>query len=463
MTNRTDFPQRVLAFADEYGMLPQGTRVLCALSGGADSMSLLTCLLALAKERNLTVLAAHYNHRLRGAESQRDEAFVSDWCKRRGVPLTIGAGDVAAEAAYTGKGVEETARRLRYAFLEETAQAVKADCIATAHNADDNAETVLLHLVRGTGLDGLTGIPPVRGILIRPLLVCTRQEIEDYLQREQVPHVEDSTNADPAYARNRIRREVLPVLKSLNPAFVQTLSANLSHLRSDRDFLWQEGEALSRTAVSTPEGLAISASLLVAAPRPVAIRAVRQILARLGRWQSAAVHLERILSLRAGGELPLPEGLTVRREYDTLLFAPTPTGDLPPFSPICLQGPGRYRLENGWEITVEEALCPPQPEQSKTLCHLQKGPFPLLLRPRKTGDRLQLPGRRAKTLKKWYIEERIPRRLRETLPVLTRGETLLAAAELGPEAACLAQPGEPCLRIHFLPPEQQRKEPTHHV
>ena len=210
MKNPIDLAAQAAAFADKYNMLPQGSTVLCALSGGADSMALLSVLEALAKPRSLTLHAAHFNHQLRGEESQRDEDFVVQWCQKRGIPLVVGRGDVAQEAQEQGKGVEETARAMRYGFLTATAQELGADKIATAHNADDNAETLLLHLARGTGLDGLTGIPPVRGILIRPLLATPRIDIAVYLAQEEIPHVEDSSNQDTVYARNRLRQEVMP-------------------------------------------------------------------------------------------------------------------------------------------------------------------------------------------------------------------------------------------------------------
>ena len=244
MKNPIDLAAEAAAFADQYQMLPQGSTVLCAVSGGKDSMALLSVLQTLAPERNLMIHAAHFNHQLRGEESQRDEDFVSKWCADHNIPLTIGSGDVAQAAQEQGKGIEETARAMRYGFLTETAQEVGAEKIATAHNADDNAETVLLHLVRGTGLDGLGGIPPRRGALIRPLLGCTRAEIEAYLAAEGIPHVEDSSNADPTYARNRIRRDVMPVLRDLNPAFAATLAAALPHLRADRAYLDDKAAAL---------------------------------------------------------------------------------------------------------------------------------------------------------------------------------------------------------------------------
>ena len=225
MKNPIDLAAQAAAFADKYNMLPQGSTVLCALSGGADSMALLSVLEALAKPRSLTLHAAHFNHQLRGEESRRDEAFVrrfvAQWCgpaqvdghELPGVPLYVGRGDVAAQAGELGRGLEETAREMRYAFLRETAAELGGALIATAHTADDNGETILLHLLRGSGLRGLTGIRPVGEGLIRPMLTTTRAQVEEYLRLYGLPHVEDSSNQDTVYARNRLRQEVMPVLR----------------------------------------------------------------------------------------------------------------------------------------------------------------------------------------------------------------------------------------------------------
>ena len=239
--------------AMEYDMLPRGGRVLCAVSGGADSVYLLHRLWLLRDTLGFTLVAAHYNHCLRGAESDRDEAFVRDfaarWCGPQriagpegeytlpAVELAVGRGDVAGEAARQGRGLEETARDMRYAFLRQTAQRLGCDRIATAHTADDNAETLLLHLIRGTGLQGMAGIAPRRGDLVRPMLTTTRREVEDYLGLYRLPHVEDSSNADERFTRNRIRRQVMPLLEELNPGFVRRMADTTRYLRADNDFL----------------------------------------------------------------------------------------------------------------------------------------------------------------------------------------------------------------------------------
>lgn len=438
-------PAAVLAWADRYEMLPAGSVVLCALSGGTDSMALLGCLTALTRVRPMTLLCAHYNHGLRGEESRRDEDFVRDWCAAQGLSLFVGRGDVAQAAQTTGQSIEETARTLRYAFLQQTAQKTHATAIATAHNADDNAETVLLHLVRGTGLDGLTGIPPRRGKLIRPLLPFPRTELAAYLAQTGIPHVEDSSNTDVTYARNRLRQEVMPVLRALNPGFATRLTENLNHLRADRAFLEDLAQPVVRQAEKTPDGLTLSAQALCDLPRPVAIRAVKGLLARLDRHQISAVHLEALLALaqqeKPSAQLHLPQGLLARRDYDRLTLTLSPAAPPKPVPRTTIPGPGTYTVGR-WTLTVTQAVCPSAPCQTPYTWYLGPLHFPLTARPRETGDALHLPGRVRKSLKKWYIETKTPRAVRDALPVLTDRCGLLAAAGLGVEASRMAQAGE---------------------
>ena len=190
--------------------IAHGARVLCAVSGGVDSMYLLYRMAELAAQRGFVVGCAHFNHGLRGAESDRDEAFVRAQCEKLGVPFYAGRGDVTS---VRGMGTEAAARELRYAFLTQCAAEHGYDWIATAHTADDNAETLLLNLARGCGLRGLTGIPPQRGKYLRPMLDTTRAQAEAYLTAHAIPHVEDSTNASDAYARNRVRHHAVPALE----------------------------------------------------------------------------------------------------------------------------------------------------------------------------------------------------------------------------------------------------------
>ena len=206
--------------------MEQGDRVICAISGGADSVALLWCLYLLREQLDLKLSAAHLNHGLRGEESDRDEDFVRQLCAGYQIPLTVGRTQVQAQ----GRGLEDAARRARYTFLESLDPAAK---IATAHTADDNAETVLLHLIRGAGLRGLGGIAPARGRVIRPMLGVTRQEVEAFLEHWNLPHVEDSSNGQPDFLRNRVRSRIMPLLRQENPRFARRSSETALPLRRD--------------------------------------------------------------------------------------------------------------------------------------------------------------------------------------------------------------------------------------
>ena len=208
---------KVLSWMREQRMTAPGDTVICAVSGGADSVCMLHVLLSLRTALGITVEAVHFNHHLRGAESDRDEAFVRALCAKLDVALHIGNGDVRARATKRHESVEEAARALRYAFF-----ASLPGLIATAHTQDDNLETVLLNLTRGTGLAGLCGIPPKRKSFIRPMLAVSRTEIEAYLEQNGLSHVTDSTNFLPDARRNRLRQSVIPLLKAENPSLCET-------------------------------------------------------------------------------------------------------------------------------------------------------------------------------------------------------------------------------------------------
>ena len=424
--------------ATEYDMLPRGGTVLCAVSGGADSVYLLHRLWLLRDILGFTLVAAHYNHCLRGAESERDEAFVRDfvakWCGPQrfdgphgahtlpAVELVVGRGDVAGEAARQGRGLEETARDMRYAFLRDTARRLGCDRIATAHTADDNAETLLLHLIRGTGLQGLAGIAPRRGDLVRPMLTTTRREVEEYTRYLRVPHVEDSSNSDERFTRNRIRRQVVPLLEELNPGFVRRMADTTRYLRSDNDFLNAQAAQVCAHARWAEDDLVIEARYLADAPAAIAPRAARRLLEMMGDGDTdcSAAHLEAIVDLCRGDDPSavafLPGGRLAQRVYGELLLT-TRDDPRPPFEPVT-----PVRGENpipgtDWKLVLEE------------------DPWPgLVIRPRRQGDELTRPGRKSRTVKKLMIDEKIPRRDRERVPVAADGDGVIAVAGLGGNA-----------------------------
>lgn len=459
--------EQVLQFADANQMFPNGGLILCAVSGGIDSICLLHLLWTLAARKSFSLAAAHYNHQLRGAESQRDQEFVESWCRKRSIPLTTGSGPVAQTAQAQGRGIEETARRLRYAFLQKTAQELGADRIATAHTADDNAETLLLHLIRGAGLQGLSGIPPRRENIIRPLLGCTRRQVEDYCTAHGLTHVEDSSNGDPGYTRNFLRLQVMPLLRQMNPKAVETISAAAGRLREDHLFLdglaEQQAETLGQLQGKT---LRISAKELAALPPVLQVRAVRKLLERAGGGTDCTSRrLEDVIHLcqtdNPSARLDLP-GLTARREYEALIFSPShpspqpeqliPTDSGHPFIPhlppvcVCLGGTTCF---GDWLLHCRRLCRPPLGQEPPGAIYLDWGGLvgDPILRSRQTGDQIKLPGRPTKKIKKLMIDAKVPNSLRAWLPVLADGAGVLALAGFGPEERRQAQPGQMALEI----------------
>ena len=446
----------VETFIQEQDLIPPGSTVLCAVSGGADSIAMLHILYRLRDRLGFSLAAAHYNHNLRGAESDRDQRFVEQFVRlccgehRRidgtilpAVRLYLGSGDVAGQARLRGAGIEETARDMRYAFLRRAAAEAGGDLIATAHTASDNVETILFHLARGSGLRGLGGILPRREEIIRPLLTVTRREVEDYLFHHCLPHMEDSSNFNDDYTRNRIRHQVLPVLEEISPGFLARMADTAALLRADEACLTGLARELADQAVPERGGLSIEAKAIAAAPDPIASRALRLLLGRLwgGDQNCSAVHLNALLRLCRGddpsGEVHLPHSTNARRVYELLLFTPRlgpiplEEGPLPlpgtldcgPWRVSCAQEDYRGQPQGPWDFWLDREAAPA-----------------LRMRARSTGDRLTPPGRLGKTVKKWMIEEKISRFRREVLPVFDCGGRPAAVAGLGPDRAFV--PGE---------------------
>lgn len=425
-----------------FGLIPPGSGVLCALSGGADSMYLLCRLLEGRERFGWTVCAAHFNHGLRAA-AQRDQDFVRDWCGRQNVPFYACHDNVAEYARREGLSVEEAGRVLRYRFLEDAARREGLELIATGHHAGDNAETVLMNLIRGCGLNGLTGIPERRGNIVRPMLEVSRPEIEGYLTARGIPHVEDETNTDPTYTRNKVRHQLLPLLEELNPRAAAHIAAAARRLGEDEALLAAQAAPLVEEALDIPDGLALPVRVLRDSPRPLALRCCAGALDRAG-LRGGAVHLEKILELALGeapsAQLHIPGG-SVRRQYELMVFSTS--SDPGPLQALALET--GEQSWGDWTVTCAPAVCPAKAYVSPWEFYLRPGEY--LIRPRREGDRITLGKRPVKTVKKLMIEGRVPAHRRDLVPVLAAGEQAAALGGFGPDRAHLAPPGEPALHI----------------
>ncbi|MCL1829436.1 MAG: tRNA lysidine(34) synthetase TilS [Oscillospiraceae bacterium] len=431
-------------FADKYDMLPPGCRVLCAVSGGKDSMCLLHFLFFRSKERGFEVFCAHFNHLLRGSESDADERFVRDYCAENKIGFYCGSGDVKTYAAENGLSVEEAARELRYDFLEKTAVEINADRIAAAHNADDNAETVLINLTRGTGLRGLCGIPPVRGKIIRPLLWATGARIEEYLSENGVPHIEDKTNRSEIYIRNKIRSRVVPVLKEINPAFAENVFRSSELLREDEGFISSEAEDFINKNLKENS---LPAAELKSLPRAVSARVLRQAV----KAQPAAERIEALYAL-CGGDGPSStaeiNGVCVRREYSRLVFGAPPqtvlsASELKPGDTLILP-------EAGFEILCRKTDDCPEFNNSLNIFFFQSESVcgKISVRCRRGGDEIRILGRNCtKSLKKLFSDAKIPRAKRESIPVIADEVKVLAVYGFGQDEKSAAKPGTGAIKV----------------
>lgn len=442
---------KVRIIVQDYNMISPGETVLVAVSGGADSMCLLHLLWHMGEKSCFRVEAATFDHQIR-AQGAEDAAFVAHWCEGHGIPCHKGCANVPEQARRQKAGLEETARALRYAFLQETAKNIGASKIATAHNANDNAETMLLHLVRGTGLKGLGGIPPVRDNLIRPLLTAERSEIEEYLTMFGIPHVEDATNGDIQYDRNYIRHQVLPLLRAKNPGLLAGLGRSARSLRADSLYLEAKASEITDQAVREGTSLSLPAELLLALPEALSSRVIQQLAERLQPETVLSDACRRSVlglcrSQRPSAECLLTGNLKARREYDRLVLAMEP--ETAGFLPVTL-APGEQTIICGRVISCERAVCPDGKFNQPQEFYL-KPCGTLLLRPRKTGDTITLPARNRKSVKKLLSDSKVPRHCREQIAVFEANGSVAALDGFGADVRFLPKPGDTCWKITSSP------------
>lgn len=504
----------LLSAAEEYGMLQRGDKVLIALSGGADSTALTVLLNEQRDAFGISLHVAHLNHCLRGEESDRDEKYVRELCESLGLQLTVKRSNVSEAASASRTGIEETARRIRYSFLEETAEIYNCTKIATAHNLNDNAETFIINAVRGAGLRGLAGIPPIRGSIIRPLIFSSREAIEKFLNERGIRYVIDSTNTDTKFIRNKVRHDILPLLCGINPSFIENIADITKLIHSDADYLDDIAESVLFERGEEPS---ISRNTLCELPEGIAGRVIRLMHAAAFRRNEpestppelSLKHTIAVLKLASGssasGEIYLPGRIVAYCRYNELAMRKVGGGALNDSSGAVSNMPGdnvhgstcsgsdspeAIALNIGltrfgrWTITAEvvstdavDAVTATSEgivsndNSEKCICNsqifdiystkitdiidtvylkyvlIEEG---LVVRGYKTGDSLSPEGHSwTKTLKKLYIDMKIPRHMRADRPVIATNESVCAVPGYRADRKHAAKPGQQALKLIF--------------
>ena len=418
-------------------MISEGDFVLVAVSGGPDSVCLLHLLHQLKEELRIHLVVAHFDHGLRPAEDESETAFVHGLAQSLNLPFETAKGRLLDKKAPGSR--EEVARNARYAFLERVRKKHNAQKIALGHNLNDQAETILMRLLRGSGPSGLTGIPPSRDRwIIRPLIAIERAEIEKYLKARNLFSVTDSSNLKTDYFRNKIRLEMMPLFEQYQPQIVQLLGRTAEILRCEDEYLAHIAESWLNRNMKTAAHHSFRVPITPFSALPVALRRrvirtaiekVKTDLRRIG-WD----HVEAIRRL-ADAEKPqasqnLPGRLTVRRTYDHLIFAALENRKPRPFH-YTLDGPGTYAIkEIGRRLSIEEIRNRKglRLRGSKWTAYLDadKLCFPLILRTFKTGDRFIPFGMKGrKKLKDFFVDLKVPLEQRCSTPILCWDDTLV--------------------------------------
>ena len=474
----------ILRTSKEHNMLPGSGVVVVAVSGGADSVCLLEALLEISLGAGFELVVAHYNHQLRGEESERDEDFVKEHCKNRGLELFTGRGDVTSYSKTHGLSVEEAARELRYAFLYETALLVGAKHVATAHTSDDNAETLIMNLIRGTGMAGMSGIPPIRELVrvrqqaadfsanppassasvnpimvVRPMLNVSKKEVLRFLHDRNINYVEDTSNSLDIYTRNRIRHQVVPLFEEINPRFAEAAAGLAFLARSDEEYLSKLAQDYIRDFCSNQGTVAGELAKL---PISVSGRVIRQLYGE----NLSQTHVNSVLELclrdKPSGSVSLPRGRAYR-EYERIIFAKGDGVDVregfPTINPkdgdnAEIPGTGlKYSCkildyndiigENATSVKINKSVTSFL-FKSTEICGK------MTIRSRCAGDKIRLFGHNGtKTLKKLFIERHIPSFRRNLIPIIADDVGVLAVFGLGIGDRAVPNPGDRVFLIDF--------------
>ena len=443
--NKQPLDQRVVGFIQERGLVVKGQTLLVAVSGGQDSVCLLHVLHQLQSELGIKLHVAHLDHQLRGKESTGDARYVAGLAKRLGIPATIEKRDVSSYQKEHGLSLEEAAREVRYNFLAEVAGAIGADRVAVGHTLDDHVETILLHLIRGTGTRGLRGLQPVTRwraaekelIVVRPLLEVRRDETAGYCAGHHLRPCQDVTNLSLTPLRNRVRLELLPLLKSYNPQVIEALQRTAHIAGDDIDYLEKEAMRLW-PGVTNKQGNTVVLDKKALLRLPASMRryllrlAIENVAGNLKDVEARHIEeLMQVLDKSAGKQISLPYALFFTIDYDRYLLGKEPSG-MSPFPVFegehLIKTPGTTVIP-GW--TIKASIIQPDAltkGDNKFIAHFdyEKIGDTLTVRSRQRGDRFQPLGMQAtKKIGQFMIDARIPHDWRDRIPIVISGDGVL--------------------------------------
>jgi len=430
-------PGKIKKTIQKYRMLEPGDRVVVGVSGGPDSIMLCHVLHRLRGSYNLDLTVAHLNHGVRGAEAARDARFVERFAHGLGLPCVVQEADVPAFCRENSRSFQEGAREVRYRFLEEVRNRCRANKIALGHNADDQAETLMLWLLRGSGLKGLGGMPPVRdGVIIRPLIETTREEIEAYLRNREIDFVTDSSNLKGEYVRNRLRREIFPLLKKdFNPQLVKTLVTTASIISMENEYLDKIAHKKLKTVLASQNenGAVVDCDRFAALPPVIQLRCLRAILAGLkgNLMRISAAHLYDLMGIMAGAEshktLKLPDGIRAEKSYRFLTLTTGLAAITSPFSYHFEAMPEQVVIpEIGKRMTftlLRRRGMAPERNPAVACLDADGVRMPLTVRSAKPGDFFQPLGMGGKKkIQDLFTDAKVPGAERRRIPLVLFGD-----------------------------------------
>lgn len=419
------FEKKLSLYIEKHGLIDAGDKVLVALSGGSDSVCLIKALCELKSRYKIAIVASHVNHMIRGDEAERDERFCADLCKKLGIELEVKRVDVPKIAKEEKKSLELAAREVRYEFFDELCEKHGINKVATAHNKNDNAETVLMNFMRGSGIAGLCGIDVKRKNIIRPLLCMDKKEILDYIEANGLEYVTDSTNLLSDYTRNKIRLEMIGYIeKEFNPNFTATISRSCESIKADSDFLESEAQRLSGEYVKEEKGRVFieleKMGQLAAALRYRIIR--KAILKARGNISDIGFDAVKRIDELKGGKADVADGIYALYSYGRVYFEKT-----------CVKTDYEYELNLGGKVYIKEDksyICCEIADKSEIKrekncvyfdCDNIKS---LKVRNRRPGDAIKTEAG-SKKIKNLFIDEKIPVFKRDSMPMVVCGDTIL--------------------------------------